>query len=119
MKNKNYYSKILWKDGDCMNNMDTIKKMANIENLDELFDTFLYPEDIDKEIMEAKEETKVNTLLAKLNVYRNNVEELTKLLTDVLKSDDVAALILRLSQNSIFCELFPEFYVKNEYRLQS
>lgn len=115
MKNKNYYSKILWKDGDCMNNMDTIKKMANIENLDELFDTFLYPEDIDKEIMEAKEETKVNTLLAKLNVYRNNVEELTKLLTDVLKSDDVAALILRLSQNSIFCELFPEFYVKNEY----
>lgn len=98
-----------------MDNIDTIKKMENMENLEDLFDTFLYPEDIDKEIMEAKEEGKANNIIGKLKLYKNNIEELTNIYTEVLVSDDVASILTKLSQDHIFYEHFPELYVVNQY----
>ena len=86
-----------------------------MENLEDLFDTFLYPEDIDKEIMEAKEITRVNNLVDKLKLYSNNKEELTKIYTEILMDDNVAYILTKLSQNNIFYEHFPEFYEVNEY----
>ena len=86
-----------------------------MENLEDLFDTFLYPEDIDKEIMEAKEITRVNNLVDKLKLYSNNKEELTRIYTEILMDDNVAYILTKLSQNNIFYEHFPEFYEVNEY----
>lgn len=89
--------------------------MENMENLEDLFDTFLYPEDIDKEIMDAKEISRVNNIIDKLKLYNNNKEELTKIYTDILMDDNVAFILTKLSQSQIFYEHFPEFYEKNQY----
>lgn len=89
--------------------------MENMENLEDLFDTFLYPEDIDKEIMDAKEIGRVNNLVDKLKLYNNNKEELTNIYTDILMDDNVAFILTKLSQTQIFYEHFPEFYEVNQY----
>lgn len=86
-----------------------------MENLEDLFDTFLYPEDIDKEIMDAKEIMRVNNIIDKLKLYNNNKEELTKLYTSIFLDDNVAYILTKLSQNRIFYDHFPELYVTNEY----
>lgn len=89
--------------------------MENMENLEDLFDTFLYPEDIDKEIMDAKEIGRVNNIIDKLKLYNNNKEELTNIYTDILMDDNVAFILTKLSQSQIFYEHFPEFYEQNQY----
>lgn len=89
--------------------------MENMENLEDLFDTFLYPEDIDKEIMDAKEIGRVNNIIDKLKLYNNNKEELTDIYTEILMDDNVAFIFTKLSQSRIFYDHFPEFYEQNEY----
>ena len=89
--------------------------MENMENLEDLFDTFLYPEDIDKEIMDAKEIGKVNNLVDKLKLYNNNKEELTNIYTEILMDDNVAFILTKLTQTQIFYQHFPEFYEVNKY----
>lgn len=89
--------------------------MNKMENLEDLFDTFLYPEDIDKEIMDAKEIGRVNNIIDKLKLYSNNEKELTNIYTSILMDDNVAYILTKLSQNEIFYKHFPEFYEFNEF----
>lgn len=95
--------------------MGRSKEIEKMENLEDLYDTFLYPEDIDKEIMDAREIMRVNNFIDKLKLYSNNKEELTNIYTSILMDDNVAYILTKLSQDKIFYQHFPEFYVFNEY----
>ena len=55
----------------------------------------------------------INKIIADLQLSSNNPEMLTKLYTDILMDDNVIYIMTRISQNTIFMNHFPEFYVKN------
>ena len=114
LKKNCIYSNIIYELHE-VNYMGRSNEIEKMENLEDLFDTFLYPEDIDKEIMDAREIMRVNNLVDKLKLYNNNKEELTNIYTSILMDDNVAYILTKLSQNKIFYEHFPEFYVFNDY----
>lgn len=90
--------------------------MGSKEELDIIFDNFLEPEEsIEKELAETKEIARVNSFIAKLKLFDNNKDELTKVYTSILEDDNVVFLLTKISQNSIFVKHFPEFFVLNEY----
>ncbi len=70
---------------------------------------------IEADLMDLKEETRIQNIIQKLYIYDNNPQELTKIYTDVLEDDNVAFILLKISQDMIFKKHFPEFYVVNEY----
>lgn len=73
------------------------------------------PQNIAADLMDIKEKARVNSLIQKLKMYDNNKQELTNIYTGILEDDNVAYLLLKLSQDAIFVKHFPEFYVKNQY----
>lgn len=90
--------------------------MKENDKFDILFDTFLEPEEsIEKGLAETKEMARVNNLIAKLKLFDNNKDELTKVYTEILKDDNVVFLLTRISQSPIFLKQFPEFFVINKY----
>lgn len=72
-------------------------------------------QDIEMDLMDIRESAKIKNVINKLSLYKNNPEELTNIYTSVLQDDNVAFIITKISQNKIFLEQFPEFYIKNEY----
>ena len=81
----------------------------------EIFENYIEPEDIEKDIMDVKEIAKISGIISKLKLYTNNPEELTKAYTNILFDDNVSFILTKISQNPIFKEHFPEFYVVNKY----
>lgn len=81
----------------------------------EIFENYIEPEDIEKDIMDVKEIAKITGIISKLKLYTNNPEELTKAYTNILFDDNVSFILTKISQNPIFKEHFPEFYVVNKY----
>lgn len=80
-------------------------------------DDFEVDDLIDREY--KKEETvvannEINKMITNLQLYSNNVEMLTKLYTDILTDDNVVYIMTRISQNPVFMNHFPEFYIKND-----
>ena len=77
-------------------------KMINVSNIKE-------------DLIDVKENAKLQRVIADLRMYSNNPEMLTELYTKILNDDNVTFLLTRISQNQIFSKHFPEFYVKNKY----
>lgn len=57
----------------------------------------------------------INDIIAKLNMYTNDPVMLTKIYTDILKDDNAMYILTKISQNNVFKNHFPEFYIKNKY----
>ncbi|MEG0873339.1 MAG: EAL domain-containing protein [Clostridia bacterium] len=72
-------------------------------------------ENIETDLMDLKESSKIKSLIGKLKLYKSNPEEITNIYTEILEDDNVAFILTRISQDRIFFEQFPEFYEKNEY----
>lgn len=84
----------------------------------EEFDDFIDEvdtENIAADLMDVKEKARVESLINKLKMYDSSKQELTNLYTTILEDDNVAYLLLKLSQSPIFVKHFPEFYIKNQY----
>ncbi len=85
-----------------------------MEDNDDFFDE-MDPQNIAADLMDTKERARVLSFISKLKLYDSNPQELTNLYTTILEDDNVAYLLLKLSQDPIFVKHFPEFYVKNQY----
>lgn len=72
-------------------------------------------EKITSDIAIAKELARVNNIINNIKMYKNNIADITNLLTDILVDDNVYEILTKLSKELEFVELFPEFYIKNEY----
>lgn len=72
-------------------------------------------DEIDNDLIDVRENARVNTIISNLSLYSNNIKMLTDLYTDILNDDNVMFLLTKISQNIIFMQHFPEFYVKNKY----
>ena len=59
--------------------------------------------------------SEIDGWISKLSMHSNDPEMLTKLYTSILMDDNVMFILTRISQNPIFRQHFPEFYVKNKY----
>ena len=70
---------------------------------------------IGSDILDAKEEARIQKLISNLYVYDNDPRELTKLYTNILLEDNVAYILTKVSQDPIFFKHFPEFYERNQY----
>lgn len=89
--------------------------MKRIEISDEIFETYIEPEDITYDLMDVKEIARINGIINRLKMYSNNSSELTKLYTSILVDDNVSYMLTKISQDPIFMKHFPEFYEINEY----
>lgn len=89
--------------------------MRRIEISDEIFDTYIEPDDITHDLMDVKEVARINGIISKLRMYSNNTTELTREYTNILMDDNVAFILKKISQDQIFVKHFPEFYVVNQY----
>ncbi len=89
--------------------------MKRIEISDEIFETYIEPEDITNDLMDVKEIARINATINKLKMYSNNVTELAKSYTNILLDDNVAYMLTKISQDQIFVKHFPEFYEINQY----
>ena len=69
---------------------------------------------LESDIKEAKDQARVDSYIKKIENISNNIE-LTDIFTEILSDDEVAFLLTRISQNSIFLKYFPEFYEENIY----
>lgn len=85
--------------------------MEENEDFMDLIDT----ENIAADLMDVKEKARVEALINKLKMYDSNKQELTNIYTSILEDDNVAYLLLKLSQSPIFVKHFPELYIKNQY----
>lgn len=70
---------------------------------------------IQKDIEDTKELSKIKTAIENLKMYSNNPSMLKKEYTEILNSDNVIFLLTKVSQDPIFKQHFPEFYIKNEF----
>ena len=80
-------------------------------------DEFEVDDLIDREYRKDEDrvtKNEINGIITNLQLYSNNIEMLTKLYTDILTDDNVVYIMTRISQNQVFMNHFPEFYVKNE-----
>ena len=71
---------------------------------------------IDKEYKaddEVVANNEIRRIISNLQMYSDNVYQLTKLYTDILEDDNVVYIMTKISQNPIFMKHFPEFYTKN------
>lgn len=89
--------------------------MKRIEISDEIFDTYIEPEDIPHDLMDVKEVARINGIISKLRMFTNNPSELTKSYTSILLDDNVSYILTKVSQDLIFQKHFPEFYEVNQY----
>ncbi|MDD2376066.1 MAG: EAL domain-containing protein [Clostridia bacterium] len=65
-------------------------------------------------IEDAKEETKINNLIASLYATSDS-HTLTEIYSNILSDDNVLHILNRVSMEQCFLKHFPEFYVKNKY----
>ena len=84
-------------------------------NEEEMFLDELDTENIAQDLMDLREKARVDSIIKRLQMYDNNPQELTNIYTEILEDENVAYLLLKLSQTAIFYKHFPEFYVKNKY----
>lgn len=70
---------------------------------------------VETDLMDIKEASKIKGIITNLSLYETNPKELTDIITSILFDDNVSYLLTRISQNSIFQRLFPEFYERNQY----
>jgi len=89
--------------------------MKRIEISDEIFETYIEPEDITNDLMDVKEVARINAIINKLKMYSNNTTELAKEYTNILFDDNVAFILTKVSQDQVFAKHFPEFYEINQY----
>ena len=89
--------------------------MKRIEISDEIFETYIEPEDITYDLMDVKEIARINGIINRLKMYSNDSVELTKLYTSILVDDNVSYMLTKISQDQIFMKHFPEFYEMNQY----
>lgn len=71
---------------------------------------------VDKEYIKDENVTinkDIEDIISNLKLYSNNPQMLTYLYTNILTDDNVVYILTRISQDPIFMEHFPEFYVKN------
>ena len=85
-----------------------------MEEFEDFFDE-MDTENIAADLMDTKERARVESFISKLKLYDSNPQELTNIYTTILCDDNVAYLLLKLSQSPIFVKHFPELYVKNKY----
>ena len=76
---------------------------------------FTNTDNIAKDLMDIKETARIKRIINQLYMYDNNIEQLTKLYTDILLEDNVSFVLTKVSQDKIFLKHFPEFYQKNEF----
>ena len=67
----------------------------------EIFETFIEPDDITYDLMDVKEIAKINGIIQKLRLYDNKPEELTKVYSSILLDDNVAYILIKVSQDKI------------------
>jgi len=65
-------------------------------------------------IEDAKEETKINNIIASLSAA-SDAHTLTDIYSNILSDDNVLHILNRVSMEQCFLKHFPEFYVKNKY----
>ena len=65
-------------------------------------------------IEDAKEETKINNIIASLSTA-SDAHTLTDIYSNILSDDNVLHILNRVSMEQCFLKHFPEFYVKNKY----
>ena len=80
--------------------------MIDVNNLDGT-------NNIEKDIIEIKEMSKIKKIISNLYMYDNDPKELTDIYTDIFFQDNVSFILTKLSQDKIFFKHFPEFYVPN------
>lgn len=71
-------------------------------------------EKIDADIMDLKEKTRINKIIAELKMYENDVDKLTDIFTNILEDENVIKVLTKVSQSIEFYKHFPEFYDINE-----
>lgn len=71
-------------------------------------------EKIDVDIMDTKEKARINKIISELGMYKDDVEKLTQIYTNILKEENVVKIMTKVSQSINFYNNFPEFYVYNE-----
>lgn len=65
--------------------------------------------------LEAKKDVaEIQNLIDELEMFSNNTKLLTNSYTKILQDENVVHLLTRISQNKIFKENFPEFYLKSQ-----
>lgn len=89
--------------------------MKRIEISDTIFETYIEPEDITNDLRDVKEIARISGIINRLRMYSNDVIELTKIYTSILNDDNVAFMLIKISQDQIFATHFPEFYAVNQY----
>ena len=80
-------------------------------------DEFEVDDLIDREYKKDDErvaKNEISKIVTNLQLYSSNVEMLTRMYTDILTDENVVYIMTRISQNPVFMNHFPEFYVKNE-----
>lgn len=65
-------------------------------------------------IENAKEENKINNIISSL-YSTNDPRVLTDIYSNIMCDDNVARILIRVSNEQCFFRHFPEFYVKNKY----
>lgn len=71
-------------------------------------------EKIDADIMDTKEKARINKIISELGMYKDDMEKLTQIYTNILKEENVVKIMTKVSQSINFYNNFPEFYVYNE-----
>lgn len=69
---------------------------------------------ITADIIDTKEEAKINSIISSLQAT-NDPRTLTQIYSNILRDDNVAYILSRVSKEQCFLKHFPEFYVKNKY----
>lgn len=76
---------------------------------------FTNTDNIAQDLMDIKETARIKKIISQLYMYDNDVQQLTKLYTNILLEDNVSFILTKISQDKIFLKQFPEFYEKNEF----
>lgn len=87
--------------------------MAGYEGYEGVFDMDVV--NISASIMDARELARIRSIIANLKIYDENPHMLTEMYTNILCDDNVAFILTKVSQDTIFMRHFPEFYEVNKY----
>ena len=82
--------------------------MGEYEGYEGVFDMDVA--DISASLMDAKELSRIRSIISSLKLYDENPHMLTEVYTNILCDDNVAFILTKVSQDPIFKKHFPEFY---------
>lgn len=71
-------------------------------------------EKIDVDIMNTKEKARINKIITEIGIYKDDIEKLTQIYTNLLNEENVVKIMTKVSQSINFYNNFPEFYIYNE-----